>query len=186
MLKRRLLNSLNSVDENGWSVLLHVIDRNHEGVVRILLATPGIDTTLCNEYGHSPLTEATHYGHSSIVGMLLERNDIDPDIRTLLSLRSPLFYAAATCRVDIVQTLLRTGRVDVNSKDCMGFTALMIAVDEERTEAVKILLGHPGIDIMEKDQNGMTAYNHAYRLRAEKILALLERHGGKTIINPPI
>ncbi len=77
------MNSLNSVDRNGESALFRAIYGNHEGVVRILLATPGINVTLSNRDGHSPLATAVCYGPYlqtfGIIQMLLERDDVDPD-----------------------------------------------------------------------------------------------------------
>ncbi|SJL14339.1 uncharacterized protein ARMOST_17795 [Armillaria ostoyae] len=161
ILESKHMNSLNSVDQFGDSALFWAISRSCLGVVRILLAAPGINVTLNNNSGRSPLAHAVHFGQGDIVGMLLKRGDIDPDARSPLTKRTPLFYAAELGHANIVEMLLQTGRVDVNSKDCDGCTAFMIAVSHKNRKAAEILLGHPGIDVKIKDERGKTAYSHA-------------------------
>lgn len=189
ILESKHMNSLNSVDRNGESALFRAIYGNHEGVVRILLATPGINVTLSNRDGHSPLATAVCYGPYlqtfGIIQMLLERDDVDPDARSSSRQWTTLFHAAEWGNADAIEMLLRTGRVDVNSRDHRGCTALMTAARLGATQAAKVLLEHPGIDIMAKDNKGMTAYSHAYwrGLRrvdeSDGVIALLEEYGGR-------
>lgn len=184
------INTINSVDENGWSALLHAIYGSHKEVVRILLASPDINVTLYDKYHLSPLAMAVCKDQDDIVEMVLKCDDVDPDIRSSLTQQTPLLYAAEhiyTCH--IIEMLLQTDQVDVNSKDCNGRTALMIMASYGKTEAAKILLKHPGIDIMAKDNNSMTAYNHACwpswenyklsKLKDDKMITLLKQYGGK-------
>ncbi|KAK0216580.1 hypothetical protein EDD85DRAFT_436907 [Armillaria nabsnona] len=189
ILDSKHMNSLNSVDRNGESALFRAIYGNHEGVVRILLATPGINVTLSNRDGHSPLTIAVCYGPYlqtfGIMEMLLEREDVDPDARSPSKQWTTLFYAAEWGNADAIEMLLQTGSVDVNSRDCKGCTALMTAARLGATEAAKVLLEYPGIDVMARDNKGMTAYSHAYwrgRRRvdeSEGVIALLDEYGGR-------
>ncbi|KAK0438148.1 ankyrin repeat-containing domain protein [Desarmillaria tabescens] len=182
ILASKHMNSLNSVDKDGNSALFHAIYKHRSKVVRILLATPGINATSCNHIGFSPLAAAVY-------GRL--KDDVDPNGRSPETQWTPLSYAAESGYAHIATMLLQTGRVDVNSRDCKERTALMTAAVRGNVDAVKVLLGHPGIAIMAKDKNGKTAYSHAYLQRLRRlddfgidgVIALLEEYGGGSHAN---
>ncbi|KAK0438882.1 uncharacterized protein EV420DRAFT_1279847 [Desarmillaria tabescens] len=90
ILESKHLNSLNAVDQFGDSALFWAISRSCPGVVRILLATPGINVTLHNNSGRSLLAHAASLGQNDIVEMLLDQEDIawSPETQQVLE-----FYA---------------------------------------------------------------------------------------------
>ncbi|KAK0472466.1 hypothetical protein IW261DRAFT_1570822 [Armillaria novae-zelandiae] len=161
ILKSERMDSLNKVCENGASALFWAVWGGHSGVVRILLAQPDIEATTWDENYESPLMVAAGRGHTDIVRMFLEREDINLDAPSFVTQQTALRYAADTGHDHIVEMLLKTGRVDVNSQDWHGFMALAGAAKEGKTQAVKVLLENPGVDTMATDYKARTAYDLA-------------------------
>ncbi len=151
ILESERMDSLNKVCENGASALFWTVWGGHSGVVRILLAQPGIEATTWDENYESPLMVAAGRGHSDIVRMFLEREDINLDAPSFVTQQTALRYAADTGHEHIVEMLLKTDRVDVNNKDWHGFTALSGAAKGGKMQAVKVLLEHPDVDTMATD-----------------------------------
>ncbi|OHE94115.1 ankyrin repeat protein [Colletotrichum orchidophilum] len=80
----------------------------------------GADTNSQCVHGRTPLSYACGAGGSAtIVRYLLELDDIEVDARDNGGL-TPLAYAANKSDSEIVLCLLRTGKVDVNSRDVFG------------------------------------------------------------------
>ncbi|KAK0451233.1 ankyrin repeat-containing domain protein [Desarmillaria tabescens] len=169
------MESLNTACENGASALFWAVWGGHSGVVRILLAQPGIKVTTWDESYESPLMVAAGRGHSEIVRMFLEQEDINLDAPSFITPQTALRYAADTGHEQIVKMLLKTGRVDVNGKDRYGFTALAGAAKEGQIQAVKVLLEHPDIDTIAKD--GRNAYDLAVENGHHEIVSLLATCG---------
>lgn len=70
---------------------------------------------------------------------------------------------------DAVKLLLTKG-ADVNAKDKLGQTALMLAASSGQGDSVTVLLDK-GADAMAKDLNGRTAMDHArYHDNIKKLL----------------
>ncbi|PBK60949.1 hypothetical protein ARMSODRAFT_1089955 [Armillaria solidipes] len=175
--------SLNSVDKHGESALFRPMYGNSEGVFEILLETTGVNATLNNKEGDSPLAIAICHDRSDMIKMLLERKDVDPDAQSPLSQWTPLFHAAKAGDPSVTEMLLQpTRQVNMKGRDHNGCTALMVAALYGNAPAIKLLLA--GIDIMAKDNSGMTAYSHACRRICSsadygEVISLLEEHGGR-------
>ena len=74
-----------------------------------------------------------------------------------------------------IPELLKQG-ADINGSDVLGFTALMHAAENGRTEAVQVLLGH-GADVNAVDNLGSTAVTVAAEAGHLDIVRLLLEHG---------
>ncbi|SJL14241.1 uncharacterized protein ARMOST_17697 [Armillaria ostoyae] len=125
-----------------------------------------------------------------MVKLLLDRDEIDPTIPSSWDSgeqQTPLFYAAVWSSAQLLEILLQSDQVNVNHKDRYGSTALMRAVASGHISNVKILLKHPGIDILARDNNGTTAYICAFGHYDQEepdypdneMIALLEKCGGR-------
>jgi uncharacterized protein len=84
---------------------------------------------------------AAHFGHASVVGLLIARG---ADIRTRTShgfANTPLHAAAAGRRCDCAQILLEAG-ADANALDANAYTPLHIAAAGGEVGLIRLLLAH--------------------------------------------
>ncbi|PBK98331.1 ankyrin [Armillaria gallica] len=126
------------------------------------------------------LLTAVQRGDLAMVKLLLERNSVNPNARSPSSKQTPLLYAVEEQdHTHIVETLLQSGRVDVNSKGRNGWTPLMMALSRGIIPTGEALLKHPGIDVSARDDDGKAAYTHACHAGAENggMITLLEKYG---------
>ncbi|PBK85125.1 hypothetical protein ARMGADRAFT_1018166, partial [Armillaria gallica] len=126
------------------------------------------------------LLTAVQQGDLAMVKLLLDRNSVDPNARSPSSKQTPLLYAVEEQdHTRIVETLLQSGRVDVNSKGRNGWTPLMMAVSRGIIPTVEALLKHPGIDVLARDDDGKAAYSHACHAGADNggMITLFEKYG---------
>ncbi|AGJ99263.1 Ankyrin repeat domain protein [Wolbachia endosymbiont of Drosophila simulans wNo] len=173
----------------------------HEGVVKVLLRTKGIDIkTLSEELGL-----AAENGYEGVVKALLTAEQVDVDryfsalyfaaangregiVKALLTAeqisvsekdsfgKTTLHWAAERGHIEILNTLLGK-KASVNIKDNYGETPLHYAAKNGHIEIVKILLAVDGIDINVKDKDEKTPFDLA---KTEEIKALLKKAAEKT------
>ena len=91
----------------------------------------------------------------------------------------PLHYAAERGDIHMVNLLLRSG-VDLEQRDELGQTVLMVAVREQDLELAQWLL-EAGADVDQKDEDGDTALSIAGYEGAEDIFEVLVPHAKKNI-----
>ncbi|CAG9948631.1 unnamed protein product [Clonostachys rosea f. rosea IK726] len=133
-----------------------------KNIVRMLLERPDTDPNLGHpDSGHSPLRLAIirHWPH--IVRQLLQRKDVDPNqpgihaymvsespLRRELERRPfvPVIDAISVGSTDGLRQLLSQENINANEHH-RGQTPLIMAVQNRRTDMVRILLEHPSIDI---------------------------------------
>ncbi len=126
------------------------------------------------------LLTAVQRGDLGMVKLLLDRDNVDPNVRSPSSQQTPLLYAVEEQnRTPIVEMLLQSRRVDVNSKGRNGWTPLMIAVSRGIIPTAEALLKHPGIDILARDDDGEAAYTHACHSGPDNggMITLFEKYG---------
>ena len=73
---------------------------------------------------------------------------------------APLWRLSYDGKLDEVRSALARGE-DVNNKDSLGMTALMLAVANSHNSIAKLLLEQPGVKINEKNNYGWTALHRA-------------------------
>ena len=71
-----------------------------------------------------------------------------------------LWHLCVDGKLDEVRSALARGE-DVNSKNSIGTTALIIAVGRKHNSIVKLLLDQPAVDVNVKNNFGRTALHHA-------------------------
>lgn len=98
-----------------------------------------INVNTFDRYRATPLHLAASLGHSQIVKMLLERDDILPDLEDN-GYRTPLSYAAGNGHVFIVKLFLQQNSVKPDSKDYYERTPLSYAAENGHLVVVETLL----------------------------------------------
>jgi len=68
-----LLEFLQNLDSLSSVVLGSASKNGQEALVKLLLATDGVEIDLKNNYGWTPLQQAAHNGHEAVVWLLLEQ-----------------------------------------------------------------------------------------------------------------
>lgn len=138
---QRLLDAGSAVDmrgKRGATALLSAVGKGHAGVARLLLDA-GADVNAQDARGISALMMAAQDGNADLVQLLLERG-ADVDIKVFRYLSTPLWYAAAGGHEAVMRLLIAAG-ADLNASDANGITPLMIAEQEGRSGAVRVLSG---------------------------------------------
>jgi ankyrin repeat protein len=127
---------------------------------------------------------AAGHGDKDIVELLLQRPDTDPNAHDGPEDMTPLHKAISCGHLKVAEAILLHPRVDVNSVDMYGWSALMYATNKEHSDIVNALLQHPDIDINSVDKYGFSALMYAiYRGYSDIVNALLQR--SDTDINTP-
>lgn len=160
-----------------------------------------LDTMACvnvnaqDENGRTALHIAARYGNTNAVEVLLRadrymngtcRPDmLQPDLAEL-SGRTALHFAAGEANDDIVRLFLQDVRVNVNTTDNSGSTALIHAVKAKLGEyrtgkrecTVDVLLKDGRVDVNQQDKQGQTALHHSICFSSLNTIRLLLRHEG--------
>jgi len=149
------------------------------GAAEILVARHAVvDAKSCD--GSTPLVEAAANAKKDVFGYLLglgaDPNATDRDGRTSILLAARMVFFPESR--DILALLLGDRRADVNSKDQDGMTALKLVVKGKDSDAVKLLLQAPGIDVND-NSGGVTALFLAEADGNEDIAALLRAAGAR-------
>lgn len=101
------------------------------------LARTSISVNELDRNKSSPLHWAAKMGHDPIVKMLLDRDDIEPDLENNRS-RTPLSFAAERGHLPIVDLLLQQKNVNPNSKDYYDRTPLSFAAKRGHVSVVEL------------------------------------------------
>ena len=132
---------------------------NRTEIVKLLLAVPGIDINLQNEYGDSALIIACKEGNSEIIKLLLTA----PGINVNLQNKDGDSALIITCRkgnAEIVKLLLADPKIYINLQNINGDTALAESTVKNNLNIVNILLIN-GADINIIDNGGNKAIEYA-------------------------
>ena len=133
--------SVNARCRNGSNVLHRAVSGGCADVVKILLRHADLDVNVPDPSRRSrnALILAAMYGHEKIVGHLLERDDLRPNLRDRAG-QTALMFAAINNIPGIVTLLLKDPRVSINDQDELGVTALMLAAYSGYTSTAAALL----------------------------------------------
>ena len=159
----------------------------YDHLVAFFLRDKEVDVNETSQTGRTALMEAAIFGKERITRMLLEREDIDINLKTSNGYCAALFSAAACGRAGVVKILLERPDILVNDRSIIfGHTALIEAVCHRGTSVIEELLKHPDIDVNIQDADGETALSLAKRnfqlrkettedfLNKKKIIKMLE------------
>ena len=123
---------INRQDHAGMTALCLAALRNNLEVAKLLLEREDININLPSNNGSTPLSLACRsgilHGSSELVGLLLRKDDIDPNIKDIHSGLTPLGQICEFDRVydamPIVRLLLSHPKTDLNIVDNLGFSIL--------------------------------------------------------------
>lgn len=118
--------------------------------------------------GCTPLLLAAYHGNIAALSLLLTIDDVNfnPNARDRKYIRPSISWAVKQGHGQIVRTLLRDGRVDVDLQDKNGDTALLIAANNSNWELVSLLVGTGNADPRVTNKQGATALSKASRDRS--------------------
>ena len=159
-------------DPKYWRTALSwAAGSGHEGVVRLFLArqfiNPGsvgrrwgklagvvnrlfgqryVNPNSSSEYDRTPLLRAVENSHERIVGLLLERKDVNPNTPEMIGGQTPLSLAARSGHEGMVKLLLERNDVNPDSSTKFGETPLFLAIETGHEGIVKLLLGRKDVN----------------------------------------
>ena len=150
------IDDINHAQDNGMPALCNAIGQRHWLVVRVLLNVPGIDASVRDKYGMTPLHHAALNGRHEVVSALIDLpgvnvNAIDHNGST------PLHRAADGGHPGAVRALLRARDIDANAVDRDGMTALIIAANADHASCIRELIRMPAVDVNAISTSGWTA-----------------------------
>ncbi|KAF3421182.1 hypothetical protein E2986_08653 [Frieseomelitta varia] len=88
---------------------------------------------------------------------------------------TPLHLCCQWGLEQVVQTLIEHG-ADVNARDVEGKTPVHVAIQNQHSQIISLLLCHPSIDLNKRDKKGLTPFATALTFRNNKAAqAILER-----------
>ena len=177
-----LVNSGAKVDlttEHGQGIFLLVTERDWDSVAAIISQKnrSGNLGDLESELGKASarLLLAAYDGDVEVIGMLIERMDIDLKIQDQGSGATALFIAVERKHLAVAQLLLGSG-VNVDTKDSMGQTSLHRATHRGDERMIRLLLKN-GADIDCQNDDGRTPWSANIRATDEHILNILLEAG---------
>ncbi|KFY24439.1 hypothetical protein V493_05229 [Pseudogymnoascus sp. VKM F-4281 (FW-2241)] len=163
-----------SKDTDGRTPLSYAAENGNEAIVKLLLATAGVDADSNNVWKKTPLSLAAENGHESVVKLLLATVGVNAEALDC-AYYTPLAHAASKGHEAIVKLLLATASVDVNRP-------LSLAALYGHEVVVKMLLATAGVDAdYIIDNKGESTLSHAASNGHEEVVKLLLNTGNVNV-----
>lgn len=122
-----------------------------------------------NTEGYSPLTLACYHRNNEVAKFLIDNGS---DINQKSNMGTPLMAAVVKGNVEIVSELLNK-KVDINSIDKNGTSALLYATMFKNYDIVKLLI-KANADPYLKDNRGNSAIDYAILANDDKLIETLK------------
>jgi len=157
----RELCNLPGIDVNAGNPLGVAAIVNNKDIIKILAEKPELNWNN-NENGGYPIIAALDFGYHEVVELLLEQPTLDLNVidcrgKSVAHVAVEYLRKKALKRlgwgcdvsspIKSVELLSKDPRVNWNAKDRNGKTPVMIALRNEETEMLKILIKTPGVDL---------------------------------------
>ena len=132
-----LLNAdIVNIQDNEGQTALHLAARSGHGEVVKILLNADIVNIQDNE-GQTALHLAAWIGHSEVVKILLNADTVNIQNNEGVT---ALHYAALLEHSEVMRSLLGCARLEINTRDSNGETALYYAWDTDRDQIVQLLI----------------------------------------------
>ena len=168
-----VVENLNRVDRDGWSILHHAIWNGRTRVAKLLIARLDLRELEKSQSSEEPLHLAVERGNQELVSLLLEYSTVNLSRKDGMN---ALHLASSRGFPDIVDILLKEGW-EINATESQRKqTALHMASSQGHQSVVDILIsGNSQLDL--KDESGETALSLAVRNGHETTALLLKEAG---------
>jgi ankyrin repeat protein len=163
---------INAKYEEGETALIWAVKRAYLNILHQLIKCPDLDLTVKDDKGKTALTWAVSQPKERVLLKLLAH----PSQPATNLLNYPFLWASRWGKEARVHQLLSNPDLDINSKDDLGRTALILASKGGHLNIVHQLMAHPHLDINAKDQEGKTALSWALSQGHQKIAIQLLEH----------
>lgn len=168
---------LANAEDQEWRPLAYACYRGNTELARAILEIGGkrVDINQRDRMGYTPLLWAISKDHYEIAHMLLNRNDIDVNVKSKDD-ETPLLLATAYNRPMIVQRLLYHG-ARINVRDKEGETPLSRACLRDHFTIVQMLLNAGANPNTQSNRCGHTPLAEACILNYVSLVELLIQAG---------
>ena len=171
-----IVRQLNTLDENGLTPLMILLNRKKSLIVQRLLEIPGLNLNLLDPDANNLLSRAVVENDEALVKVLITKVDSKTLNQPNKYEATLLLRAASRNLTNIVKVLTLHPDIDLNAQTYEGATALIYAISKNNIELTDYLLSLPQTNPTILDYNGLSAYAHADK-NNEKIQVLLKNKG---------
>ncbi|XP_061490062.1 2-5A-dependent ribonuclease [Rhineura floridana] len=189
-------SDINEHDFNGFTAFMEAARYGREEALKFLYESKA-DVNLgrvvdeekksLNKGGETALMDAARCGHLSVVKALVEEMNAGVNICDNWE-RNALVHALSVTKNDQAQDkeavalfLLKHG-ADVNKRDEVGKTTLILAAERQSQDVVRAILGENEVDVNDADRNDITALMAAVKKENYEIAQILCEKGARTDI----
>jgi ankyrin repeat protein len=120
-------------DTKGRTPLFHAAERGCEGIVKLLINTPGVDIISRDTIGPTALSYAALGGHENVVAQLLNTGKSDINSQDWVHGHTPLSIAMQFKQPSVVKLLLRQPGIDISICPRSGAMSGLQAAKEGHT-----------------------------------------------------
>lgn len=157
---------INIKNNRGKNALIAALEHPRENIIQLLLQSPNLDINAQDDYGWTALMISSCNGYTKFVELLLQ-------FGTTFKKFDSVSYSDDTPIA-----------LNVNLRNNLAWTALMVAAANNRQDIVKLLLQVSDINLNTQDNTGETALIKAVKEGHENIIKiLLELNAGSLDIN---
>ena len=165
--KTPLLAALHGSKANRFSLAMYLVQCGADIYISQESTSPFYETLAVLE---SDNEQTVSEGFQLFQYLLI--HDVDTTVH--MSNESVLTFAAHHRNYNVVKYLIENGYTNVDTKDDMGDTALIVAAKYNRVEIVELLLSL-GADKKIADDSGKTAYDYAREHEYGELIAILSK-----------
>jgi hypothetical protein len=125
--------------------------------LRLLLSNSSIDINQTDMHGLTALMNACKKNYLGIVRLLLQRPDINVNMREHKEHSSALLFACQKQHLEMIALLISVPSIDINIVNIKRMTPLMYACKENHYDVVRLLIAQKNIDLNIQNRKGNTA-----------------------------